>query len=269
MSSRETMPRNQSLVRGVALLRALAEHPAGMSVPALAAVTELPRTTVARLLATLQMLGAVERQGGRTWTLGPEVARIGRLADPFQQLRARSHTALAALAAELGESAMITVLYDTWEAETILQADAPTLVGATSWLGRAVGGVEHAAAGGKLALSELGDDELRTVTGRRLRRLTPATITDLGQLRRELQLVRDRGWAATVDELEIGLTAVAAPLRDPVAAASAGARSVTLTLSGLSARIPAARVPEIAARLVAVARTLSRPGGDGGDGAAA
>jgi DNA-binding IclR family transcriptional regulator len=250
-------PRNQSLVRGVALLRAISESPGGAEVTVLSEVTGLPRTTTSRLLRTLESLGAVEKRGTRLWALGAEIARIGRLAEPFHELRTRSSEAVRALAADVQESAMITVVYDTWEIETILQADAPTLVGARNWIGQRGVGELQAGASGKLALADLEPENLRRVAGR-LRRCTPATITDFGALTDELALVRDRGWATTVDELEIGLTAIAVPLRDPPAAESAGARSISLSVSGLSARITLGRLPAIARKIEAVARTLDR-----------
>jgi IclR family acetate operon transcriptional repressor len=250
-------PRNQSLVRGVALLRAISESPAGAEVTVLSKVTGLPRTTTSRLLRTLESLGAVEKRGTRLWALGAEIARMGRLAEPFHELRTRSSEAVRALAADAQESAMITVVYDTWEIETILQADAPTLVGARNWIGHRSGEALQAGASGKLALADLDDENLKRVA-RRLRRCTPATITDFAALTDELAHVRRRGWATTVDELEVGLTGIAVPLHDPMSAQSAGARSISLSVSGLSARITRDRLPTIARKIEAVAKTLAR-----------
>jgi IclR family acetate operon transcriptional repressor len=67
---------------------------------------------------------------------------------------------------------------------------------------------------------------------RELERLTPATITDPAVLRRQLQRDARRGYSSTVDELEIGLTGVGAPVRgsgDEVVAA--------LGISGPSPRL--------------------------------
>ncbi|MGH3346587.1 MAG: IclR family transcriptional regulator domain-containing protein, partial [Nocardioides sp.] len=46
-----------------------------------------------------------------------------------------------------------------------------------------------------------------------LERLTEATITDPVQLRRDGVRARKRGWTLTEDELEVGLTGVAVPVR--------------------------------------------------------
>src|SRR5438445_754339 len=80
-----SLPRNQSLVRGAELLRALANRPKGASVAEVARAVGLPRTTVTRLLATLAEIGFAERVDS-SWIVGREVMRLGRAADPFRLL---------------------------------------------------------------------------------------------------------------------------------------------------------------------------------------
>ena len=94
----------------------------------------------------------------------------------------------------------------------IAQADGPWLLGLTNWVGRPID--LHASAAGKLVLAELDDDELRAwVAANRPRRLTTRTITRLADLRSELALVRDRGWATLDGESEPGLASIAVPVR--------------------------------------------------------
>lgn len=249
--------RNQSLVRGLGLLRELASRPSGATVPELAEAAALPRTTASRLLMTLLELGAVERVDSRLWKLGPEIARLGRVADPFQRLRSRAQGTVGRLAQDVGESAMIAVIYDTWENETVLQVNAENWAGATSWLGIRHRGALHASASGKLALAALDRELLPDVVGV-LESFTPKTIVDLDRLERELDAVRARGWASTIDELETGLTAVAVAVDDPITLSGAGARALNLSVSGLSARLPAKQLPEIAERVRDAAIRLAR-----------
>lgn len=249
--------RNQSLVRGIALLRVLAAQPTGVTVPVLAEATGLPRTTTSRLLRTLLDLGTVDRRGHHEWVLGPELARLGRAADPFEQLRSRSYDALLSLSTEVQETAMITAVYDSWEIETIFQVDAPMLVGATDWRGRRSGGHLHAGAAGKLALADLPEDKVRAIVGRPAA-FTERTITNVDELLVEVAEARQRGWAATVDELETGLTGVAVPLTDDAIAAAAGVHSLSVSISGLSARLTPDRIPAVVDALQQVSRRLSR-----------
>jgi DNA-binding IclR family transcriptional regulator len=251
-----TQPRrNKSLERGLALLKSLADHPDGATVPELAEETALPRTTAARLLATLDALGAVTRQDSRRWTLGPEITRLGSAADPFTALRSRARSVVRAVSAELEESTMIIAVNEAWEMETILQSDAATLVGATDWRGRRESGVLHAGAAGKLALAALSDQEALTVADP-LTPITPRTITVENELRDELDRVRRQGWASTVDELEVGLTAIAVPLHY----STVTGHGLSLSVSGPSARLPTDRHQEAATLLARAADSIERAG---------
>jgi DNA-binding IclR family transcriptional regulator len=68
---------------------------------------------------------------------------------------------------------------------------------------------------GKVLLAHLPPDELdRTLLGWRLEHMTPYTITDHRTLRAHLRQVRSQGWAENVNEFEIGVASIAAPIRD-------------------------------------------------------
>ena len=178
-------PRNQSLVRGIALLRAIAKSSPGASAADLAEAVGIPRTTVSRLLATLEELGIVERlPRSRRWIVGSEVARLGRAADPFAALRERGQPLIESIAAEVGETAMIGVVHGNWESEIIIQADAANLMGTTNWLGQRFGGALHASAFGKLALAAFPDDKIRARFGPEFPSFTAATVTSVDALDR-------------------------------------------------------------------------------------
>jgi len=85
-----------------------------------------------------------------------------------------------------------------------------------------------------------------------LERRTEATIVDPEALEDELADIRRRGWADTWEELEVGLAAVAAPVR------SAGGTVVgALAISGPTARIPTDRLPRLAALVAEHASLVS------------
>ena len=115
--------------------------------------------------------------------------------------------------------------------EHLAQEDTAHYVGVTDWVGRRV--PFELAANGKCFLAfgaaESGDaDEA------------------------ELQRVRARGYATSIDELELGLSAVAAPVIGP-----AGDALAALSISGPSARLTSERIARLAPLLVDEARRLA------------
>jgi IclR family acetate operon transcriptional repressor len=133
------------------------------------------------------------------------------------------------LAQESGET--VTLMVPTPSGtQAIAQEEGRHLLGTTSWIGRDV--PDHASAAGKVFLAHAVAD-----VAAQLEPLTPRTIVDRPALERDLQIVRDRGYATAVDELEPGLSVVAAPVFD-----AGGGVVAALAVSGPSARLDAHRL---------------------------
>ena len=90
----------------------------------------------------------------------------------------------------------------------VAQVDSRYLLGTRDWT--EVDVPPHASSLGKVLYAY----GALPLPGAVLGELTERTLPDLGALRRDLAGVRRRGYATTVDELELGLTAIAAPVRD-------------------------------------------------------
>ena len=163
------------------------------------------KSTVSRLLAVLQGRGLVRREGDR-FSPGPELARLGVVAVRSLALAQVARQPLQRLAEQTGETINLAVRQGN-EALNVYQVPSAHFVGMTDWTGR--GAPLHATANGK-ALLAFG----AAVLPEALERLTPRTVTDPAALERELAEVRRRGYAAAVEELEVGLHAVAAPVFD-------------------------------------------------------
>jgi len=250
-------PRTQALGRAVELLRAIAARPEGSTASELARATALPRSTVTRTLHTLHDAGLVEDASG--WILGYELVRLARTADPYRRLVETSRPVLSRLRDESGESSLLAVVSGRAGIEIVLQLDPPRHVGVASWVGVDV--PLHASAAGKLVLAELTTDELEAwLDAHPPIRFTRATRADGEALRRELAVVRRRGWAELVDELEDGLAALAVPVRGPdgTLAAVVGVSGPTFRLGRDVRRSLLPRVREAAA---AVAGALDPPSG--------
>ena len=103
-----------------------------------------------------------------------------------------------------------------------------------------------------MLLSGLDAGGARRRCSARCRRYTAQTITGRPQLRDELDQVREQGYAVAIDELEVGLTAVAAPIRN-----AHGDVVASMSVSGPTFRLGPDRVDEVVALLVAAAEEVS------------
>ncbi len=110
----------------------------------------------------------------------------------------------------------------------------------------------HCTAAGKVFLSGFAKRRVEVLIAKGLPRLTPNTICDRASLLREIDKVRTQGYAANREELEIGLYAVAAPIR------GIGRRiAAALCVSGPVYRVTAQRIPDLGSILKCFAAEIS------------
>jgi DNA-binding IclR family transcriptional regulator len=168
--------------------------------------SDLPRSTVSRLLASLFDAGAVSRPGqDRKWVLGPTIMRLTNAVAPLSGLQARSGEILEQITSETGETSMLAVPTGPATARVIEEVRGPKLVGVLApWAGQTI----SSAASGfvRLLLAELPTSESdRIIAKMELIRHTPRTAADRSQLAAVIEEVRKRRYSAVVDELEEGL----------------------------------------------------------------
>jgi DNA-binding IclR family transcriptional regulator len=215
----------QSADKALAILAAFNEGRRDLGVSELAAELGLHKSTVSRLLATLERRGLVRREGDR-FVPGFELARLGGLAMRGFALLGVARESLEELAERTGETVNLAVR-DGDRALNVHQVQTGHVVGLTDWTGRAL--LLHATANGKVLLAFGGG-----ALPRELPRLTQKTITSREKLSAELERVRAAGFAVAVEELELGLHAAAAPVFD----------CFGTCLAAVSASAPAYRLPE-------------------------
>jgi DNA-binding IclR family transcriptional regulator len=218
----------QAIDRAAQLLVRVVESAQPPSVGELAEGAGLPKSTTSRLLGALERQGLLQRLGERgRLTPGPVLLRYASR-DASSSLVELASPSLRRLAAASGETINLAVPGPEG-VEHLAQEDTEHLVGVTDWVGRRV--PFESAANGKCFLAFGGTQEL-----------TP-----------ELQRVRARGWATSIDELELGLSALAAPvfgLGDNAIAA--------LSISGPTARLTSDRIASLAPLLVDEATQLAQ-----------
>ena len=239
--------RVQSVARAAELLKALGAHGGPASVVDLADRCGLNRSTVWRILATLEDEGLVERDPatGR-YEIGYALVALGAAAGHDPLIR-RARPALRALAEACLETASLAVPRGM-QLVYVDQVQAPHVM-AADWLGRAT--PLHATSTGKALLAWLSEDDIGAALPGRLERFTDTTITTRPVLRTELAQVRARGYAISRGELEPALWGVSAPVLD-------GGRPVAVvSVWGMESRIRARSLDALGARTVAAADEIA------------
>ncbi len=216
---------SQAVDRAAKLLTLVVEAEPAVTFSELCEATGLARSTTSRLLAALERGRLVERVGAGEYIGGPlftlyaarhdRNAELARLAEPMLQ--------------ELGEQTRETVhlaVGNGGRVGHVAQIDSTFLLGARDWTDVEV--PAHCSSLGKVLLAwkvlEVPDDPLEQVTEH--------TLRTGRELEAELERVRSKGFAVTFDELEIGLSGVAAPVFGTENAVLA-----TVGISGPTARL--------------------------------
>jgi IclR family acetate operon transcriptional repressor len=240
----------QSVDRAIDVLEYLAERDGG-AVTDLAAALGVHKSTAFRLLAALEARGLVEQVSERgRYRLGFGLVRLAGATAARLDLVEQSRPVTRRLAAEVGETVNVARL----EADAVVNVDQ-VLGGATvttqNWVGQRT--PLHATSSGKVLLATAEPGEQRRLLDRPLERYTPLTITDRTQLEDELARVLTLGWASTRGELELGLNAVAAPIRQ-----YDGTVVAAVSASGPSYRLGPERFEAVAVAVVAAGAEISR-----------
>ena len=240
----------QSVDRAVAILEILARD-GEAGVTEVARELEVHKSTASRLLAALDRRELVARDATRgKFRLGVGIVRLAGAVSQKLDVVQESRPVCRALALEVGETVNLAILSGRG-ALYLDQVAGPAALSPHNWAGQRV--PLHATSDGKVLLAYLPDAELAACLTPPLARFTERTITAMAEFPALLAEVRRRGYATAVDELEAGLTAIAAPVRN-----AEGSVIASISASGPSFRIPADRIPVLAGLVRRAAAEVSR-----------
>ena len=230
---RQGTPPIAALGRSLGMLEAILADREGRSVPAIAEGLGLPRATAHRQVSTLVAERFLVRMPGGRVGPGPRLLALLSLVDEKQVIVAAAAPLLQRLADRLGCLVQLGTLENemvTYRIKTGTSAgDVFTRVGMQ---------LEAYCTGiGKVLLAHLptAEREAYLSTGP-FPALTARTITDPGDLRGELALVREQGFARDNEEIAEGLICVAVPVYSPGGAALAAISATRSTTQ--AARLP-------------------------------
>jgi DNA-binding IclR family transcriptional regulator len=203
-----------STVRNAArLLKVFRSRETDLGVSELSRRLGLGKSTVHRMLTTLVAEGLVEqdpRTGG--YRLGIVMFELGQAVRVHMDLHAAVGPVLTELRTQTGESSQVGVL-DGHEVVYVDRMESAHSLRLFTDTGRRV--PVHCTSSGKVLLAYLPEARRQAVLREApLDALTPHTITSRDLLVAELERVRRRGWSEAVNEREIGIASIAAPIRD-------------------------------------------------------
>jgi DNA-binding IclR family transcriptional regulator len=239
----------QSVDRAITILEVLARL-GEVGVTELAAELSVHKSTAFRLVSTLEARGLVEQAGERgKYRLGVGLLRLAGATTARLDVVQEARPICKSLAASTGETVNIAVLSES-SALYLDQVAGSSALQPHNWVGQHI--PLHATSNGKVLLSSLSAERLDEVL-HGLPAYTELTITKRSALRGELDVVREQGYAVAVDELEVGLTAIAAPIRN-----AHGDVIASLSVSGPTFRLGEARVKELVPVVQDAADEVSR-----------
>lgn len=255
----ELLDGDSPAIRLFSLLELIAGRDAFVSLQGLVDETGLPKPTLHRMLQQLEGAGLLIRQSdGRHYGTG---ARLRRFAESLllnaTQHGAR-HAVLRSLVDEIGETCNVTALSGN---EVLYLDRVETDEPLRFFLHTGARVPVHCTASGKMILAQMSPNQRHKLLAHAaLPAHTPQTLTSLEELERELQTVRDNGYAIDNEEFLSGLICMAVPVPT-----ESGRSSVCVAVQAPVMRVSVDRVVDLLPALQRAARAISDIESEGAD----
>jgi DNA-binding IclR family transcriptional regulator len=243
--------RVQVLDRALAIIEALAHMREEASLAEIAALVKVHKSTVHRLIMSLEKHRLIDRDAKTGhYRLGLRLFDLGALAASRFDIRHRARPYLEKLLYNANETVHLCVL-DDGEMLYLDKIEPKRSVRLSCTVGRR--NPVHCTGVGKAVLAWLAEEEIDEIIHQRgLRRFTPKTLTTPAELKADLKLTRERGYALDDEEHEEGVRCIAAMVRDYT-----GQPAAAISTSAPSFRLPMEKVPILAPLVCATAQAVS------------
>lgn len=242
----------QSVERAIDILQTFTADKPGLGVGEISRRVGLPKSTVFRLLTTMESRGFITQDvDTNLYQLGLELIPLANSVYIYNDLRQVARPYLQNLVDTLEETTLLSVLVDG----EIINLDQVEFTGRlVVRAGRAGHRTPfHATSAGKAIAAFLSESELDILLASPLQAYTPATITDAEMFRSKLARVRTRGYATSFEEYEEGLHAISANIRN-----HRGKVVACLSISGPSYRLSRSHIRKISPLVIQTADQISR-----------
>lgn len=241
----------QAVDRAIVLLKlvAMSEHP--IPINDLANQAHINRTTAWRLLSTLGQHGLVERDAvTKGYRLGLAAAQLTSMTSNHEILSHRARPMMEQLAKDTQETVMLSIPKN-FGVVAISQIDPPHSVRLIDYVDVVL--PLHCTSNGKLLLANLPNEEVDYFLDKVLEKRTNNTITDPLELKKQLNTVRQDGFALTIGELDESENGISAPIFD-----ANDDLIALISVSGPSFRFTEERARQIAPNVIHAATEISK-----------
>jgi DNA-binding IclR family transcriptional regulator len=240
-----------SLQRGLRLLHLFSESPRGLTAKQVAGLSRLPVSTVHRFLANLVTASFLSCDGDGRYNLGIACFAIGQAAVGQFDIRRLSLPYLTELNQQTRETIHLTIRIGL-TAVYVEKLDSPEPLRIHSRIGSGV--PLYCTAVGKVMLAYMPSEERdRILSELDLKRMTPNTVGNLQELAAELYRVHKNGYACDLEEHEMHVRCLAAPIWDH----TGNVRS-SLSITAPVVRMPITRLRQLAPLIQNAGLEISR-----------
>lgn len=239
------------LEKALTILEIIGNDSNPLTINQIAKLSGIPLSSLYRVMNTLTELGFVNKDPTtRTYSLGLKLLYLGNQVKRQLPLIKIVRPFLEELTEKTGETSNL-VMEENGEVVYVERVDTQNPLRITHMIGRKA--PMYATGVGKCLLAWKDTQEvIRIINKTGMHKLTPNTITNLNELLEELQRVRERGYALDLEECEIGIRCVSAPLflGEEVVAA--------ISISGPSVRLTDDKIPEYIPLVLKASQEISR-----------
>jgi IclR family pca regulon transcriptional regulator len=224
-----------SLARGLAVIQAFSHAKSFLTISQLSVTTGLSRAAVRRCLYTLSKLGLAVSEDGRHFSLRPRILTLGHSYISSLPVAKLAQPILDRLSQTLRESCSIAML-DGSDVIHVAHSNVTRILAIDLSMGSRLPAINTSL--GRVMLASLSPEELEAHLGRaELIAHTARTIVSMADMRHAIQFVRTNGYALVDQELEIGLRALAVPIRNSsgkvIAALNVGAHAQRVSVQDM------------------------------------
>jgi DNA-binding IclR family transcriptional regulator len=244
----------QSVARAITIMEALLREPE-LGVSELSEELDLGKSTVFRLLQTMKAHGIIDQARSGKYRLGVRLSLFGDAAVSRIDLRQEAAPFLSELAKFSGESVNLAIL-DEFNILYIDRIDSHEPLRMGVKIGQRL--PAFCVSMGKAILANLPEDELETIFENpkfqeTLVRRTDTTVTELGALRKQLQTIKEQGFAVDEEEYNRGVRCIGAPIFNHL-----GKVVAALSTTGPTVRMSYNKIHELVPHVKATAMNISK-----------